>query len=226
MMARMLGTAGGAVAGAYVPLLVLRRLIERRQNLDPPPASRRARSPGDLRRGGLEPRCRLDAASRATSGGAAPQLGRRAGPHRGRARLPARTAARRLQNLAKRTDLPAIRGVVNTLIQTERYGTPLAQALRVLAAEFREERMLKAEEKAARLPAIADRADDRLHPADAVRRADRPGDGAGGGELPPLSAVSARRGAAAHRRRGLAEQDLARPRDRWRGRRDTACPIS
>ena len=48
----------------------------------------------------------------------------------------------------------AIRGVVNTLVQTERYGTPLAQALRVLAAEFREERMLRAEEKAARLPAI------------------------------------------------------------------------
>ena len=66
--------------------------------------------------------------------------------------LPNRRQA--LQNLARRTDLPAIRGVVNTLVQTERYGTPLAQALRVLAAEFREERMLKAEEKAARLPAI------------------------------------------------------------------------
>lgn len=66
--------------------------------------------------------------------------------------LPNRRQA--LQNLARRTDLPALRAVVNTLVQTERYGTPLAQALRVLAAEFREERMLKAEEKAARLPAI------------------------------------------------------------------------
>ena len=46
-----------------------------------------------------------------------------------------------------------MRGVVNTLTQTERYGTPLAQALRVLAAEFRNDRMLRAEEKAARLPA-------------------------------------------------------------------------
>ncbi len=58
-----------------------------------------------------------------------------------------------LKNLIKRTDMPTIRGVVNTLIQTEKYGTPLAQSLRVLAAEYRDERMLKAEEKAAKLPA-------------------------------------------------------------------------
>ncbi len=58
-----------------------------------------------------------------------------------------------LENLNDRTDLAAIRGVVNTLTQTEKYGTPLAQSLRVLAAEFRGERMMKAEEKAAKLPA-------------------------------------------------------------------------
>lgn len=57
-------------------------------------------------------------------------------------------------NLAKRVDLKAVRGVVTTLIQTEKYGTPLASALRVLSAEFRNERMMRAEEKAARLPAI------------------------------------------------------------------------
>jgi tight adherence protein C len=66
--------------------------------------------------------------------------------------LPNRRQA--LMNLAKRTNLPAIRGVTNTLIQTERYGTPLAHSLRVLSTEFREERMLKAEEKAHKLPAI------------------------------------------------------------------------
>jgi tight adherence protein C len=59
-----------------------------------------------------------------------------------------------LTNLAKRVNIPAMRNLVNTLVQTERYGTPLVQALRVLAAELREERMLKAEEKAAKLPAI------------------------------------------------------------------------
>lgn len=58
------------------------------------------------------------------------------------------------ENLAERIDLDAVRGVVTTMIQTEKYGTPLASALRVLSAEFRNERMMRAEEKAARLPAI------------------------------------------------------------------------
>jgi tight adherence protein C len=58
------------------------------------------------------------------------------------------------ENLAQRVDLEAVRGVVTTMIQTEKYGTPLASALRVLSAEFRHERMMRAEEKAARLPAI------------------------------------------------------------------------
>ncbi|WP_438726947.1 type II secretion system F family protein [Parasphingorhabdus sp. DH2-15] len=58
------------------------------------------------------------------------------------------------ENLAYRVDLEAIKGVVTTMVQTEKYGTPLASALRVLSAEFRNERMMRAEEKAARLPAI------------------------------------------------------------------------
>jgi tight adherence protein C len=58
------------------------------------------------------------------------------------------------ENLAYRVNLEAVKGVVTTMVQTERYGTPLASALRVLSAEFRNERMMRAEEKAARLPAI------------------------------------------------------------------------
>jgi tight adherence protein C len=58
------------------------------------------------------------------------------------------------ENLAMRVNLDAMKGVVTTMIQTEKYGTPLASALRVLSAEFRNERMMRAEEKAARLPAI------------------------------------------------------------------------
>ncbi|MBM7405629.1 MULTISPECIES: type II secretion system F family protein [Sphingomonas] len=58
------------------------------------------------------------------------------------------------ENLTQRIDLDAIRSVATTMIQTEKYGTPLASALRVLSAEFRNERMMRAEEKAARLPAI------------------------------------------------------------------------
>ena len=66
--------------------------------------------------------------------------------------LPDRRKA--LQNLALRVDLPAVRGVVGTLLQAERYGTPLAQSLRVMSADSRNERIMKAEEKAARLPSL------------------------------------------------------------------------
>jgi len=58
------------------------------------------------------------------------------------------------ENIAMRVKLDAVKGVVTTMVQTEKYGTPLASALRVLSAEFRNERMMRAEEKAARLPAI------------------------------------------------------------------------
>ncbi len=58
------------------------------------------------------------------------------------------------ENLAARVRLDQLKGVVTTMIQTEKYGTPLASALRVLSAEFRHDRMMRAEEKAARLPAI------------------------------------------------------------------------
>jgi tight adherence protein C len=51
------------------------------------------------------------------------------------------------ENLAGRVDLDAVKGVVTTMIQTEKYGTPLASALRVLSAEFRNERMMRAEER-------------------------------------------------------------------------------
>ena len=66
--------------------------------------------------------------------------------------LPDRRKA--LQNLSTRVDLPVVRGVVNTLIQAEKYGTPLAQSLRIMSGESRNERIMKAEEKAARLPAL------------------------------------------------------------------------
>src|SRR5437867_13428659 len=66
--------------------------------------------------------------------------------------LPERKAA--FDNLNARTNMASMRGVVNTLLQTARFGTPLAQALRILAAEYRDARLIRAEEKAARLPAM------------------------------------------------------------------------
>lgn len=56
--------------------------------------------------------------------------------------------------LRKRVDLAAVHSLCSTLEQTEKFGTPLAQALRVLSAEQRQDRMMRAEERAARLPAI------------------------------------------------------------------------
>jgi tight adherence protein C len=56
------------------------------------------------------------------------------------------------ENLGKRTGIPGIKSVATALIQAERYGTPIGQALRVMARENREMRMSEAEKKAAALP--------------------------------------------------------------------------
>lgn len=139
------------LAGSYVPELVVRNMVRKRQ------AAVRKALPDALdllvicaEAGlGLDAAIKRVAAELAASAAeladefalAAIELGF----------LPERRMA--LDNLVRRTDLPPIRAVVNTLTQSEKYGTPLAHSLRVLAAEFRTERMLKAEEKAAKLPA-------------------------------------------------------------------------
>ena len=56
------------------------------------------------------------------------------------------------ENLARRTGLPGVKGVSTALIQAERYGTPVGTALRTMAKENREARMMDAEKKAAALP--------------------------------------------------------------------------
>lgn len=65
--------------------------------------------------------------------------------------LPDRTNA--LRHLAERTGVPTVESMVATLIQAERYGTPLAQALRNIAEESRNTLILTLEEKAGKLPA-------------------------------------------------------------------------
>ncbi len=64
--------------------------------------------------------------------------------------LPERRMA--YENFAKRTALPSVKAVTTALIQADRYGTPVGQALRVMAKENREMRMSEAEKKAAALP--------------------------------------------------------------------------
>ena len=58
---------------------------------------------------------------------------------------------RALKNLADRTGLEDIRGLVALLVQTMRFGTGVADALRVYSAEFRDKRTQKAEEQAAKM---------------------------------------------------------------------------
>jgi tight adherence protein C len=56
-----------------------------------------------------------------------------------------------LKNLADRSGLADIRGLVGLLVQTMRFGTSIADALRVYSEEFRDKRMQKAEEQAAKI---------------------------------------------------------------------------
>lgn len=60
---------------------------------------------------------------------------------------------RALLNLAERTGVSGIESMVATLIQAERYGTPLAQALRTISDESRKSLVLRLEERAGKLPA-------------------------------------------------------------------------
>jgi tight adherence protein C len=59
-----------------------------------------------------------------------------------------------LSNLAERTDMPAFRSLVSSLVQSERFGTSLTDTLRVLADDFRLQRMADAEARAARIPVL------------------------------------------------------------------------
>lgn len=65
--------------------------------------------------------------------------------------LPERRMA--YENLARRTNHPGVKGVAMALTQAEKYGTPIGNALRVMAKENRELRLAEAEKKAAALPA-------------------------------------------------------------------------
>jgi len=59
-----------------------------------------------------------------------------------------------LDNLVQRTGLDTLRGLITTLKQSMRFGTPLAESLRTLAAEMRMMRQARMEERTARLPVL------------------------------------------------------------------------
>jgi tight adherence protein C len=66
--------------------------------------------------------------------------------------LPNRDEA--LLKFADRIDRPSVRSVMTSFAQTMRYGTPLAQALRAVAAELRNDALLRLEERANRMPVV------------------------------------------------------------------------
>jgi tight adherence protein C len=152
MLSAVSAAGAGVLIGAYFPVLVLKNAVARRYQK----IRRQLPDALDLLVICAEAGLSLDAALTRVAremGPSATELSDEVGltaielgflPNRRQALL----------NLIRRADLPPIRAVINTLMQTERYGTPLAHSLRVLAAEFRDDRMMKAEEKAARLPAI------------------------------------------------------------------------
>ena len=59
-----------------------------------------------------------------------------------------------IERLTERVDAPAVHALASMLAQTMRYGTPLAQALRVSAEQMRREELVALEEKANKLPAL------------------------------------------------------------------------
>ncbi len=149
---RMFGALGGAVLGFFFPDIFIKNLIKKRQHqmeLGLPDAL-------DLLVICAEAGLSLDASLQRVSRELEltwPELSEEFGITAAELTyLPERRLA--FENLNARTNMASIRGVVNTLLQTAKFGTPLAQSLRILAAEFRDARLIRAEEKAARLPAM------------------------------------------------------------------------
>ncbi len=62
--------------------------------------------------------------------------------------------AKALQNFSDRMDSPDFKSLVSNLIQAEQYGTPIGQSMKLIGEEFRQDRLLKAEERGAKLPVL------------------------------------------------------------------------
>jgi len=143
-------TAFGLIAGNYLPYLLLRNLVTRRQ------ASIRRAWPDslDLMLICVEAGMAIEPAMQRV----AREIGAISVPLAEEMTLTVAELSflqerrKAFENLGKRTGLAQVKSVVTSLIQSERYGTPLGTALRVLAQENRDMRMSEAERKAAALP--------------------------------------------------------------------------
>jgi tight adherence protein C len=147
---RLAGTMFGAVIGFYLPNIFLKNLAQRRQH-----SIKRAWSDAlDLLLICVESGMSIEVAMQRVSR----EIGSQSLPLAEEMTLTTAELSylsdrrKAFENLGKRTGLPTVKSVVTSLIQSERYGTPLGQALRVLAQENRDMRMSDAEKKAAALP--------------------------------------------------------------------------
>ncbi|MFO0993555.1 MAG: type II secretion system F family protein [Hyphomicrobiales bacterium] len=147
---RLAASLIGMVGGFYVPIIFLKNMVQRRQE-----SIRRAWSDAlDLLlicvESGMSIEAALQRVSREIGSQSVPLAEELTLTNAELSYLQDRRKA--FENLGKRTGLPIVRSVVTSLIQSERYGTPLGTALRVLAQENRDMRMSDAEKKAAALP--------------------------------------------------------------------------
>ncbi len=140
----------GAVAGFYLPNLFLTNLIKRRQQ-----SIQRAWSDAlDLLLICVEAGMSVEAALARVS----QEIGSQSVPLAEELTLTIAELSfigdrsKAFENLAVRTGMATVKSVVTSLVQSERYGTPVGVALRVLAQENRDDRMAMAEKKAAALP--------------------------------------------------------------------------
>lgn len=147
---RLAATVIGAAAGFYLPVLIVRNIITRRQE-----SIRLAWSDAlDLMLICVEAGMTVEPALQRV----AREIGAMSVPLAEELTLTVAELSylqdrrKAFENLAKRTGMATVKSVVTSLIQSERYGTPLSSALRVLAQENRDMRMQAAEKKAAALP--------------------------------------------------------------------------
>lgn len=150
-MGRVLASFGAAFAGYYLPNVFVENIIQRRQDS----INRFFPDALDLLLICVEAGMSIEAAFNRVSaeiGQSSVELAEELGLTTAElSYLQDRRQA--YENLGKRCGTAGVKAVCTSLIQAERYGTPLAQALRVLAQENRDLRMSAAEKKAAALPA-------------------------------------------------------------------------
>ena len=147
---RLAATGIGAILGYYLPAIIVKNLVSRRQD-----SIKKAWSDSlDLLLICIESGMAIEPAMQRV----AREIGSASVPLAEELTLTVAELSylqdrrKAYENLGKRTGLMTVKSVVTSLIQSERYGTPLGTALRVLAQENRDMRMSEAEKKAAALP--------------------------------------------------------------------------